>query len=162
MPGQKRGVIILSVMGCVWCVATAFTLPSAMRSVTIAAALLVTGLLLLAIRSRAFATPGKFDRKIFRLSVVFETIVIFAAIFLLNYFHAAPFILSAIAIIVGLHFIGMWRATDKRMYLGIAAAMCLAGLVAAGLPPPLRFQVSGFGSALSLWIGAFWQVRHDA
>lgn len=133
-----------------------------MRGMAIVAALLVTGLLLLAIGRGAFATPGKFDTKIFRLSVVFETVAIFAAIFLLNYFHAATFILSAIAIIVGLHFVGMWRATDKRMHLEIAAAMCLAGVAAAGLPPPLRYQVAGFGSAFSLWIGAFWQVRHDA
>ena len=119
-----------------------------------AAALLMFGLPILRARKRTFPR-GKLDRKIFWLSVGFEIVAIIAAGYLLTAAHAPSYILAAIAIIVGLHFIGMWLATGRRDYLAVCAAMCALGVAAFFLTPPLRMLLPGFGSALTLWTAAF-------
>jgi len=62
--------------------------------------------------------------------------------------------LQALGVIIGLHFIGLWKASGMARFLGIAAAMTIVSLAACALPPPLRDMVTGFGNALVLWIGA--------
>jgi hypothetical protein len=124
------------------------------RGPLIATAILISAVLIVRGRKQS-AGAGELDRKIFLLSVGFEIVAILAAIYFLIAARRSAFILPALTIIVGLHFIGMWLATGKRDYLSVCAVMCALGFVAVFLPPPFRMQVAGFGSALTLWIAAF-------
>jgi hypothetical protein len=68
------------------------------------------------------------------------------------------FLSPAIGFIVGLHFLGLWKATDLRVFLWTALSMCLVCGLAAFLPGTtengsvdVRRAVAGLGSALMLW-----------
>jgi hypothetical protein len=150
---EKTGMAISSIMGFFWCLAGALALPQAGRVGAMAAAFLVSGALLYANASRPTAA-SKFNRKIFSVAVAFEVVGIAAAVWLLTRSHEPTLIVPVIAVIVGLHFIGMWLATDNRTYLGIAVAMSVAGLGSTLLPFPARMQVAALASAIILWAGA--------
>jgi hypothetical protein len=153
MSSKKTGIAILSIMGLLWCLVGAITLPHTWRMTVIAGALIVYAALLYANASRPSALT-KLDGETFALAVAFEVIGIAAAAGFLLASHQPTYILAAIAVVVGLHFIGMWLATDNKAYLGIAAAMCGVGLASVFLPSPARMQVAGLGSAIVLWVGA--------
>jgi len=63
-----------------------------------------------------------------------------------------------------LHFLALWKATDLRVFLWTALAMCLVCGAAAFLPEAnangvdLRSIVAGLGSALVLWGASGWSV----
>ena len=110
----------------------------------------------------AFALPykqrhsGTFRGHIYGIAVAFEAI--FGTIWLLRQFALSQFLLPAIGFIVGLHFLGLWKATDLRVFLWTALAMCLVCSVAAFLPGAtengnvdVRRVVTGLGTALVLW-----------
>ena len=153
MSNQKTGVAILSVMGFVWCTAGAILLPPPWRAAATVGASIICGALLYANASGP-AVLARLDRRIFALAAAFEIVGIFIAIRFLVISHQATFIPAAIAAIVGLHFVGMWLASDNRTYLGIAAAMCGAGLASVFLSPPARMQVAALASGITLWAGA--------
>jgi len=78
--------------------------------------------------------------------------------------------MPAIGFIVGLHFLGLWKATDLRVFRWTAVAMCLVCGIAAFLPSAtpngnvdLRRAVTGLGCALVLWGASAWGlVRPNA
>jgi hypothetical protein len=81
------------------------------------------------------------------------------AAWLLRHFSLSQFLLPAIGLIVGLHFIGLWRATDLSLFLWTAGALCIVCAVAAFLPGfteiggiDVRQVVAGSGCALVLWV----------
>jgi hypothetical protein len=83
---------------------------------------------------------------------------ILGTIWLLRQFALSQLLLPAIGLIVGLHFLGLWKATDLRVFLWTALAMCLVCGVAAFLPGAtengnidVRRVVTGLGTALVLW-----------
>ena len=150
MGNGKTGVVILSVMGLLWCFGGSLTLPSVWRGIAGFGGLLISTALLYS-NSVIPATPGKLDGRIFRLSVTFEFVGIGLVAWILIAAHYQGFIFPAVVIIVGLHFIGMWLATGKAAYATLAGVMCGTGLLAALMPFPVRTQISGIGSAIALW-----------
>lgn len=158
MNSKKTGIAISSIMGFFWCIIGSITLTHTCRVATIAGAFVATGALLYANVSQSSALT-KFNRNIFVLAMAFEIIGIAGAVWLLIAFREPTFIWSAVASIVGLHFIGLWLATDDRTYLGITIAMCGTGLVSALLPFPARMQVAGLASAMVLWLGAAQRLK---
>ncbi|MFT3978805.1 MAG: hypothetical protein QM688_17115, partial [Sphingomonas bacterium] len=64
------------------------------------------------------------------------------------------YFLCAVGVIVGLHFIGLWRANGEARFLHIALAMCMVSIGAMLLPLAWRDASLGFGNALVLWVGA--------
>jgi hypothetical protein len=152
---RRTGVIILSVAAALWCSLTSPSLPEAWRIPIVATGLLISGALIALAVKRGSENSGPFHLKIFWLSVGFEAVAIPLAIHFLIAAHQAAFILPVLTIIVGLHFVGMWLALERRLHLAICFGMCAAGLIAIFLTPPLRMQVAGFGSALTLWLAAY-------
>jgi hypothetical protein len=105
---------------------------------------------------------GTFRPAIYGMAVSFEAGAIFTAIWLLKRFALPQFLLPAIGFIVGLHFLGLWKATDLRNFLWIALSMCTVCGLAAFLPGvtengdvDLRTVAAGLGSALVLWGAGF-------
>lgn len=141
--------------GGVWGVFGAQALPPEWHAVGIAAAVLVTAVLI-ALLWRAGSGEGRglFRRRTYYLAVVFEVAAVVAANMLMPRLGLTAYALQILGVIIGLHFIGLWKASAMARFLGIAAAMTILSLAACALPAPLRDMVTGFGNALVLWIGA--------
>ena len=148
--------------GGLWCWLGALGLPSAWQMPAGVAGIAVSLLLIVRLwRMKTLAGTGNmlFARGAYILAVAFEI----AAIVI---FNLAPRygwqgqLLPAVGIIVGLHFIGLWRATMMKRFLWIAAGMVAVSAVSTFLPHTWngfdpRDAACGFGNALVLWFGAF-------
>ena len=115
----------------------------------------------------ADAGAGMFKRGAYILAVVLEIVAIYTASALLPKYGLQGYFIQAVGVIVGLHFIGLWRATGLARFLWIAGAMCAASLLAALLPAAWqdldpRDLATGIGNALALWIGAGRTIRRAA
>jgi hypothetical protein len=108
--------------------------------------------------------PAVSGRPLFRsrgyaIAVVLEIVAIYAATTILTQHGLKSYVIPAVGVIVGLHFIGLWQATRLTVFLWIAGCMCGVSILAALLPEVWgaygpRAIVAGFGNALVLWIGA--------
>lgn len=94
------------------------------------------------------------------VAVVLELIAMNLAAYILPRLGLTDYLLTAVGVIVGLHFIGLWMATRMSRFLWIAGAMVTASVLAALLPaavPDLfnaRNATTGFTNAMILWVGA--------
>ncbi|MGI8438239.1 MAG: hypothetical protein ACR2NX_15295 [Chthoniobacterales bacterium] len=160
--GQFTGGVIGLFFGGVWSVLGAQGLAPTWRLPAEAGGILIT--IALIVRLLSAPVPADVAASFFRCGVyifwvALEIVAMNLAMFVLQRFGALDYLLTAVGVIVGLHFIGMWMATGMRRFLGIAAAMCLVSALAALLPAVggglhLRSAATGFANALVLWIGA--------
>jgi hypothetical protein len=159
MDGPSIGPVVGVAFGCAWGVAGATALPRPWQAWAIGSSIGISAALIVAL-----ALPHKqhhsdtFRGHIYGIAVAFEVAAIFGTIWLLRQFALSHFLLPAIGFIVGLHFLGLWKATDLRVFLWTALAMCLVCGVAAFLPGAtengnvdVRRVVTGLGTALVLW-----------
>jgi len=101
----------------------------------------------------------KLDGRIFFFSVLFEVVAIFCCLWLLIKLGRSGYIFAAIAVIVGLHFIGMWKASGRKDCLWLAAILCMSGIAATLLPFPVRNQILGLGVSAALWTCAILRIE---
>src|SRR6516162_3763311 len=166
-----NGATIGVVFGCVWGIAGSTALLAPWHAWAIASIMGISMVLFVALcLVQKHRTPGAFRARIYGLAVVFEVVAIVATIWLLKQFGVPHLLMPAIGFIVGLHFLGLWKATDLRVFLWTAVAMCLVCGIAAFLPSAtangnvdLRRAVTGLGCALVLWGASAWSlVRPNA
>jgi len=112
---------------------------------------------------RAFIAPPqpayamRFDAPVYGCAAAFEIVGVLLAAFALRAPARRGLLAPVVAILTGLHFIGLWIATGQRLFLGVTLGLCAAGLIALGWPrrpgggadPPLA--IAGLGSAFVLW-----------
>jgi hypothetical protein len=158
MRSTQIGTIIGILFGCGWAIAAASAFSGKWRIVVIVASLAISAVLVARSFSFAGATNGTFQGGIYGIAVSLEVVAIVAASIFLNRSGNQSFIPPVVAIIVGLHFIGLWRAMNNAVFLFVAVAMCAVGLVAAALPPFQRLPVTGLGSAFALWGAAIYTL----
>jgi hypothetical protein len=83
--------------------------------------------------------------------------IVFVASPPLNLRRRSDLLVPIAGIMVGLHFIGLWRAVDTLSFLLVAIAICLISALAFFVPDsrssmsPRRMLV-GFGCAMVLWM----------
>ncbi len=161
MRAAVRGGIIGVTAGSAWGIVGAMGLPDPWRTWTGCFSVGISVVLIVAlVKSRVAQKSQTFRGSIYAASVAFEAFAIFAAVSLLLRFALPQYIVPAAGIIVGLHFIGLWKATDLRKFLWIAAAMCAVSTFSLLLPGAQDFgigarqAVAGFGCAVVLWSGA--------
>ena len=97
---------------------------------------------------------GTFRGAVYNEAVGFEVVFIVIAVWLLRRAKHPQYILPVVGFIVGLHFLGLWRATDLSVFVWTAIGMCIASAIAIILPPNMvvaRRAIAGFGCALVLW-----------
>jgi hypothetical protein len=158
MTGQQIGLVIGSVAGCGWALAGSAALRGASRSSAVIVSMVVSALLGVAsARLPANGTSG-FDGAIYGMVVSAEAIAIVVAVILLRRSGNAGFVPPVIALIVGLHFLGLWRATHGAIFVAIAVGLCLVGIAGMRGPAERRLLVSGFGCAAVLWASVAWTV----
>ncbi len=135
MDGPNIGPVVGVAFGCAWGVAGATALPRPWQAWAIGSSIGISGVLIVALAlPHKQRHSGTFRGHIYGIAVVFEVAAIFGTIWLLRQFALSQFLLPAIGFIVGLHFLGLWKATDLRVFLWTALAMCLVCGVAAFLP----------------------------
>lgn len=150
------------VFGGLWSLLGASGLPRGLQLPAEALGGLITVALIAWVWSRrgpSGSGAGMFRRRGYIIAVVLEIVAIWVATTLLARNGLQSYVIVAVGVIVGLHFIGLWQATRRVSLLWIAAGMCVVSAVAAFLPNVAggfgpRLLVAGFGNALVLWIGA--------
>ena len=153
--------------GGLWSFLGASGLPHRMQTPAEAAGVIVTLALIVLVWIRRGSTETGarlFRRWSYLVAVALEIVGIYVVTTLLNAHGLQGYVIPAVGVIVGLHFIGLWQATGQSVFLWICGSMCAVSALAAFLPTALngydpRITVTGFGNALVLWIGAGWPTR---
>ena len=167
----KRPLPISSLIGIcfggLWACAGSMAFSGSIRGVLLTLAVLLTaGLALHASRSLAASESqsGMFHRRPYVVAVVLESLAIAGAVNLLPRYGAETYLLQALGVIVGLHFIGLWMASQSSRFIWISAGMCLlsvASILAQHATAGIRAGdvLTGFGNALVLWLGVSLGIR---
>jgi hypothetical protein len=96
-----------------------------------------------------------FNPRIYKISVILELVFIALAVVVLRAASRKQLLLPVIALIVGLHFVGMVWALGSSLYWWTGGAMCvLAVMTMLTLPRNAWAPVVGLGSAVILWLSA--------
>lgn len=151
MSGTQIGPAIGIIFGCAWCIAGASTLSPTWRTFGYCAAIVVSATLMFCVLHRSGATEKTFNGNVYGLSVIAEVFAIVVSAIALNRSHNETFVPPVIAAIVGLHFLGLWRASGTVTFVWVAIALCAVGVAGAAVSAPSRLGVTGFGSAIVLW-----------
>jgi hypothetical protein len=159
-----NGATMGAMFGCAWGIAgaTALTAPWRVWAIGSSIGISVALIFALALVDRR-RTAAVFRGRLYGMSVAVEVVAIVGAVWLLKQLGLPELIMPAIGFIVGLHFLGLWKSTDLRVFLWTALAMCLVCGMAGFLPGAmantnvdLRRVVTGLGSALVLWGASAW------
>jgi len=144
------GAIVVSTFAVIWIAAGTRNLGrrwfSCLLSISISLGVIV------AAEKIALAHRATFNGKAYGLSVAFEAVLIFLAVFFLRSGDRKRFLLPIISIIVGLHFFGLVWALGSNEYWFVGSAMCLLSILTISiLPRNLWDSVVGLGCAVILW-----------
>ena len=150
MSGDQIGTAIGVAFGCAWGIAGGFALPSIWRMFVLIGSIIVSGILILLITQARPVVDGRFDGTIYGIAVTAEVIAIVLAGVILSRIGSS-FTPPAVAAIVGLHFVGLWLATNNVTFVWLAATLCAIAFIAVFVSQPSRLAVVGIGAALALW-----------
>ena len=105
--------------------------------------------------------PSAAASRVIMWSSIAEGIGLFIAANLVINLHHPEYLLPAMALVVGLHFLPMaWAAAFAPFYL-LGGALILAAAAGFILAAPLGGELSGGAAALSLWLAASLAVARD-
>lgn len=168
--GVAASTLIGTIFALIWGLNGSSALPGSWRVITAAIVILVTfGMVAVSVifyRNASRLPPSTdvqavnpFLTTSYRVAVVGMLIAlpVTSRILILN--GRGDAIMPAVAIVVGLHFLGLVSAFHSGVFAWIAGGFCLVGFVALFLPVhsgalELRYAVVGLGCALVLWLGA--------
>ena len=155
--------------GGLWGVNAALSLPSGWRLPILLVVAIIT-ILLISNLSRKNSLAGEanknlFGRNYYLLAVGLELLAIYVASVLFPRFGLQQYLVEVVGVIVGLHFIGLWKATKSNVFLKIAAGMCMVSILGAAFPYTyrlihLRDFIASSGNALILWYYAGGKTRN--
>jgi hypothetical protein len=100
--------------------------------------------------------------KVIGWSSTAEGVGIFLAANLVINLHHPEWLLPAMALVVGLHFIPIAVAIPFRPFLALAAVLLVVAAAGFLLHAPLGPELAGFGAAAALWSAAAMAVRRQA
>lgn len=159
------GAVIMGFFGAVFASAT-LALQFGWKGAMLALPFLIFLLILLTARR---LTGGK-DSRIVRSarakraimwSSIGEGIGIFLAANIVGNLGHLEWLLPAIALIVGLHFLPIAYAAPFRPFYGLGGALILAAVAGFLLPQPVGADIAGAGAAISLWIAALMALLRE-
>lgn len=169
--GTAASILISTGFALAWGLSGSFALPGSWR--VVALTLVVLSMLLLAASAFRFlraarhapagkdkeAHPDPFRTPSYRVSVIAMVLAFPIAGRVLNMSGHSSAVMPVIAIIVGLHFLGLVRAFRSAVFGWVALAFCLVGVAALFLPVrlgdvALRQAVVGLGCAAILLVAA--------
>jgi hypothetical protein len=149
--------------GCIWAMLGVLAFAAGWR-LEVGGTLALVGAALIAWGSRGQKRAGSradamFRRQAYVVAVILEVAAIVAASAVLPRLGLKPYLMNAVGVIVGLHFLGLWKASGATRFVWIAAAMVTASLASILLPQQSAVAnasaaLLGIGNAMVLWIGA--------
>jgi hypothetical protein len=146
------GAIIVSGFAVAWTAAGARRLGRRWFAILFSLAILISLGLIYAGAHIAPGRPVTFNARAYNISVAFEAVLIFLAVFFFRRPDRKHRLLPIISIIVGLHFFGMVVALGSNLYWWIGSAMCALPIITMSLlPRNLWDPVVGLGCAVILW-----------
>ena len=166
MSNANIGAIVGAAFGCGWGIVGSRRLPPHFRTLGMIFAVGVSLALIIALVLHPSTLRGTFRGGIYGAAIAFEVVAILAGAIVLRRPALEHFIVPFVGFVVGLHFIGLWKATELPLFLRIATAMCIVCAVAAFLPTSsasgadLRTAVTGLGSAVVLWSSGLFTLLH--
>lgn len=141
--------------GGLWAAAGSVVFFGLVRGVLLALSIVITAGLALRLSRRAAAGNARskmFRRRPYIVAVLLEAVAIAVAIALLPRYGAERYLPQAIGVIVGLHFIGLWRASGSYRFVLLSAGMCVLSAVSMLARSAVTGDaLTGFGNALILW-----------
>ena len=163
--GLSIGATIVGFFGAVW-LTLGMVSAGISYQVGVAVVLPVFALIVflgVAVRRRLPAeveTPEKKQMmQAFAVVNVVEWVAIFGVVNLLANLHLNRWVVPAIVLIVGAHFIPLARIFQSRQHLKTGTAMMLCAAVAVVLPVSVRDAVECVSAGLILWISAAAALR---
>jgi len=173
--GAAFGVLMMTLFGTAW---LAWGLQSELADspwlgaalVLPAIALLVPGFGMFRVGRRAAkqAAPLTADQKRAqsRMGIMFgvifgaEGLLIFLAVNVLTNLHLEAYIMTAVAAIVGLHFLPLARLYRVPLYYWVGGVMVADALASLDLPSPTREIAVGLSMGAILWLTCILVLRH--
>ena len=165
--GATLGAVICVAFSGVWGVIGASGLPRQWRMWVLGSSIVVS-VATIVWRLLPHVSPGSgvFRGDVYFEAVAFEAVGIVVAVWLLRRLGHREYILPVVGFIVGLHFVGLWKATDLFVFVWTAIGMCVVSLIAIWLPGPsigraidVRRAITGFGCMLVLWTTGVFGLR---
>ena len=159
MNGGSVGAVGGVAFGCAWAITGATGLPRPWHGWAVGLSIGISSILIAALAvSHPPRQAGTFRGHVYGTAVALEAAAIVVVVVLLKHLSRPQFLLPAIGFVVGLHFVGLWKATDLSLFLWTAGAICIVCIAAAFLPAltengsiDVRRVVTGLGCALVLW-----------
>lgn len=159
------GGIIMGFFGAVFAALT-LSGPAGVAGPAVFAPFIVSAVIGLA-AARALRLPGPgiapsaAASRVIMWSSIAEGVGLFIAANLVTNLHHPEYLLPAMALVVGLHFLPMgWAAAFAPFYL-LGGALVLASAAGFVLTSPLGAELSGGAAALSLWLAASLAVARE-
>lgn len=107
-------------------------------------------------------TPSPRAEKAITWASIGEGVGLFLASNLVMNLHHPEWLMPAVALVVGLHFLPIaWAAPFPPFYV-LGAALTAAGIAGVLLPAPLGGVLAGFAAALALWTASLVALLRDA
>lgn len=105
--------------------------------------------------------PSKTVERAIMWSSIGEGVGIFLAINIVDNLHHAEWVLPAIALVVGLHFLPIAFAASSRPFWVLGTVLILSAILGFILPAPRGGELAGIAAAASLWIASAMALRRD-
>jgi hypothetical protein len=105
--------------------------------------------------------PSPQQERVIMWSSIGEGVGLFVAANLVINLGHHEWLLPAMALVVGLHFLPMAFAIPFRPFYALGVALLVAAALGFTLPAPLNGELAGFSAAVALWIAASLAVRRD-
>ena len=144
-----------------WSVLGALALQKPMQAPAMAVGLLLSAVLILRLwrlPNRADGGTAMFRRRAYAVAVVLEIAALYGVALLLPRYGLRSYFIPAVGVVVGLHFVGLWKAAGHARFLWIAAGMTALSLLSMAIPAApllvaanLRDAVCAYGNAVVLW-----------
>ena len=151
---MRGGIWVLTIFAAIWGVVG--VLGTGMPPVLAALPVAISAVLLFwATRQTPAPIPEAAQARIGRLVGIWsavEGVAIFVGVTVCQNIGAPHAVAPVIAIIVGLHFLPLARGIPVPLYYASGAALVATGGCALLLAEPARMAVTGFGSAMILWV----------
>lgn len=103
---------------------------------------------------------GSHVGRVVGIASAIEGVAIFIVANVLGNMHLQAFLLPAVAIIVGLHFIPLARWIPVRIYYWTGAGLIAVGMAGIAVPEANRAIVTGIAAAIVLWLSGIRLARY--
>lgn len=106
-------------------------------------------------------SPSKKGERAIMWSTIGEGVGLFIAANVVVNVHHSEMLLSAMALVVGLHFLPIAYAETFHPFYALAITLLLGAAVGFAMPPPVGGMIAGFATGGALWVASLLAIVRD-